>query len=181
MTRSPRVDPGLLRRVDDVLLDALTPLAADGDVLLERHGEACYGVGLPTRARPRTWVRLEAGDQALRVESFFLRRPDEAVAAVRGLLLARNLRSPAVQFALDAIGDVWLVGWLPWEAVTPAALDRALGQVVVHVEEALLPALEHGFATALAVEPARRAKLLADGAGRRPAGTPDAAKPDSRR
>lgn len=176
-----RIDPALLRHVDDVLLDALTPLEAEGEARVERHGAGSYVVTLPTRARPYTWVWFEAGDHALNVESFFLRRPDEAVAGVRGLLLGRNLRSYGVTFALDGIGDLWLVGRLPYASLTVAEVDRVLGQVVTHVEEALLPAVAHGFATALAVEPELREKVLADGAGRRVAGADDDAQRDPRR
>ena len=71
---------------------------------------------------------LIAGTHSLHVEAFFCRQPDENHAAFYRFLLERSGRMYGVHFALDPVGDVYLVGRLPLAAIAPDEIDRLLGQ-----------------------------------------------------
>ena len=164
-------DPERRGRADRLLFNTLSEIGVD----FERVGEGAYLVQLPSGVRDATSVWVVAGDHGLVVESLFLRRPDSRREEVLAALLARNLRTWGVHFAVDEIGDVFLVGTLPYAAVWAdlhGELDRVLGQVLAHVEQAWLQCVAVGFADALAAERASVEKLRTDGAGRRPSGSP---------
>ena len=63
-----------------------------------------------------------------------------------------------MHFAIDQMGDVYLVGRLPLAAATPAEIDRILGCVLSYADENFDAALELGFASAIRREWAWRAK-----------------------
>lgn len=111
-----------------------------------------FSVTLPGTARLSTACALEVGDHGLAVRAFVLRRPDENHDAVHRWLLQRNLKLRTVAFALDAAGDVHLVGHLALEAVSPAAVDRILGEVAATADDSFNPLLELGFGTSIARE-----------------------------
>ena len=166
MTGSP------LWRLDGVLLDALAGLGAP----FERVRAGAYAVALAGDRRPSTVLWLLAGEQAVAVEAFVLHVVDlpggPAPARLHRHLLARNLRLRGVHFGLDDVGDVFLTGSLPHAAVDVTTVDRVLGEVVELVAEGLPSLLRLAYGERLAVDEALAAKVLADGAGRRPAGTP---------
>ena len=57
-------------------------------------------------------------DRARRVEAFFCRPPGENHGRFYRYLLERNGRMYGVHFAVDGVGDVYLVGRLPLAAVS---------------------------------------------------------------
>ena len=75
------------------------------------------------------------GDHALTVNAFVARNPDENHAAVYRWLLERNRRMFGVAFAVDHLGDIYLVGRLPLGVVTAAELDRLLGSVLQYADD----------------------------------------------
>jgi Putative bacterial sensory transduction regulator len=132
-----------------------------------------------------TW--LIAGTHSLHVEAFFCRQPDENHAEFYRFLLERNARMYGVHFALDPVGDVYLVGRLPLDAISADEVDRLLGCVLSYADETFDQALMLGFASAIRKEYAWRVKrgeslanlrafgrLTADSAdpGGRPPGVP---------
>jgi hypothetical protein len=64
----------------------------------------------------------------------------------------------AVSFALDQVGDVYLVGRLPLPSVTADEVDRILGSVLQYADESFDTLLEIGFATSIRKEWAWREK-----------------------
>ena len=54
-----------------------------------------------------------------------------------------------VAFALNEVGDLYLVGRLPLSAVTEREIDRLLGAVLQYSDGAFNPLLELGFASAI--------------------------------
>lgn len=92
-----------------------------------------------------TW--LIADQHSLLVEAFFCRQPDENHAEFYRFLLSRNGRMYGVHFALDPVGDVYLVGRLPLSAADD--VDRLLGCVLTYSDENFDRALELGFASAI--------------------------------
>ena len=55
----------------------------------------------------------------------------------------------SVAFAINELGDVFLVGRLPYSAITEQELDRVLGAVLQYSDSSFNPLLELGFSTAI--------------------------------
>ncbi|GJF29710.1 hypothetical protein KNE206_24100 [Kitasatospora sp. NE20-6] len=104
---------------------------------------------LPGTRKLSTTCALRVGDHTLSVNAFVIRRPDENHEAVYRWLLERNTRLYGVAYAVDGLGDVYLAGRLPLEALTPDAVDRLLGTVLRSADEPFNTLLELGFATAI--------------------------------
>ena len=82
------------------------------------------------------------------VEAFFVRRPDENAEEFYRFLLERNGRMYGVHFAIDAKGDVYLIGRLPLIAVTPDEIGRLLGCVVAYADDSYAAANNSVWLTA---------------------------------
>ena len=130
----------------------------DRDVEWERTGENGYAVVLPGAHKLKTVCNLLVGEHALRIEAFVMRQPDENHERLWAWLLQRNARMYGVAFAIDADGDVYLVGRVPLHAVTADELDRLLGAVLTYADESFDPMLEIGFGSAIRREWAWREK-----------------------
>ena len=163
-------------RLDGQLLDVLTDLGVE----FERVEAGAYLLSLGGRRTTRLW--LIVGEQALTVEAFVLHVvacPDPG--PLHRHLLGRNLRLRQVHYGLDDVGDIFLTGSLPHSCLTVAGVDRLLGEVLALMEQDTerLRVLAYGDRLG---DPSLRAKAFLDGAGRRPAGTPEAApRRDARR
>ena len=109
-------------------------------------------VKLPGSHKLATMTWLVVGDHSLHVEAFFIRQPDENHQAFYRWLLERNARMYAVSFAVDNVGDVYLVGRLPLAAVCADEIDRILGSVLTYSDEWFDTALELGFRSSIEKE-----------------------------
>ena len=124
----------------------------------ENPSPGAYLVKLEGQHKLATMTWLIAGAHSLHVEAFFCRRPDENHERFHRFLLERNGRTYGVHFAIDAMGDVYLVGRLPLAAAAPGEIDRILGCVLSYADDNFDAALELGFASAIRREWAWRAK-----------------------
>ena len=118
----------------------------DAELTYDSPGEGQFFVTLPGTHKLATPCWLVAGRHALLVEAFVCRKPDENVEEFHRFLLRRNAKTYAVSFAVDAAGDVYLVGRLPLHAVTAEEVDRLLGSVLQYADESFDRLLEIGFA-----------------------------------
>jgi hypothetical protein len=118
----------------------------------EELGDGAFSVVLPGERKLATPVRLEVGPHAFSLHAFVCRRPDENHERVYRWLLERNLKLYAVAFAVDHLGDIYLDGRVPLEAVTNDELDRLLGSVLTYADESFNTILELGFATSIRKE-----------------------------
>jgi hypothetical protein len=121
-------------------------------VSYESPERGSYLVRLPGQHKLQTLAWLIAGAHSLQVEAFFCRQPDESHAAFYRFLLEHNARMYGVHFAVDPIGDVYLVGRLPLEAISTAEIDRLLGCVLSYADDTFNQALMIGFASAIKKE-----------------------------
>jgi hypothetical protein len=112
-----------------------------------RSGE--YVVQLPGEAKLRTTVSLLVGDQGLSASAFVVRRPDENHEAFYRWMLTRNVRLPGIAFALDRVGDVFLVGRLPLAAVSDDSVDALLGALLATADSAFNDLLALGFLSSM--------------------------------
>lgn len=108
-----------------------------------------YLVKLAGQHKLATVTWLIVGRHSLHVEAFFCRRPDENHDRFYRFLLERNGRMYGVHFALDATGDVYLVGRLPLAGVSAGEVDRILGCVLAYSDENFDPALAIGFTSSI--------------------------------
>jgi hypothetical protein len=64
-------------------------------------------------------------------------------------LLERNRRTYGVSFAIDHLGDIYLVGRVPLDAVNEEELDRLMGAVLEYSDGSFNILLELGFADSI--------------------------------
>jgi Putative bacterial sensory transduction regulator len=158
------VTPGNGGTPGSVPQDRQPPGALLGAVLDELSVEyesvepGSYLVTLRGEHKLQTMTWLIAGTHSLLVEAFFCRQPDENHAAFYRFLLEHNARMYGVHFALDPVGDVYLVGRQPLAAISAAEIDRLLGCVLSYADDTFDQALMIGFAGAIRKEYAWRVK-----------------------
>lgn len=115
-----------------------------------RPGE--FVVTLPGERKLRTVCSLVVGPDAVSVQAFVIRNPDENHANFYRHLLRRNLRMPGLAYAIDGSGDVYVTGRLPLEAVDQDSVDRLLGTVLTACDEPFNDLLVLGFLTSMRAE-----------------------------
>ncbi|MFJ9456705.1 YbjN domain-containing protein [Kitasatospora sp. NPDC101447] len=138
-------------RTKDEALTLLRTALDDAGVAWEPAATDPYTLvaTLPGTRKLSTTCALRVGDHTLSVNAFVVRRPDENHEAVYRWLLERNTKLYGVAYAVDALGDVYLAGRLPLEALTPVVVDRLLGTVLENADEPFNTLLELGFASAI--------------------------------
>lgn len=131
--------------LDGLIADTLT----ERELAFERREAGRFFVTLPgiTKLQTNCWLIL--GRQALLIEAFVCRQPDEAHQDVYRYLLRRNARLYGVHYTIDQAGDIYLVGRIGRHAVTGDELDRVLGQVLEAADGDFNHLLELGFAGAI--------------------------------
>lgn len=132
-------------RVRTVVEDTLANL----ELTYTEHGPGRYFVTLPGEKKLQTNCWLIEGDNSFTVEAFVCRRPDEAHEEVYRYLLRRNTQLYGVHYAIDKIGDIYLVGRIALDSVTEAELDKLLGQVLEAADGDFNILLEIGFASSI--------------------------------
>ncbi|MGQ0463981.1 MAG: YbjN domain-containing protein [Sporichthyaceae bacterium] len=115
-----------------------------------------FVVTLPGTKKLSTTCSLTVGQHALTVNAFVARRPDENHVEVYRWLLERNARMFGMAFAIDRLGDVYLVGRVPLAGLDEAEVDRILGSVLEYADSSFNPILERGFASSIRREHAWR-------------------------
>jgi len=156
--------PGVAEVIDRYL--------AERAIRYQRVSESDWAIQLNGEKKLSITVLLALRERTLAVESFFIRRPAENHAEMYRVLLRANMRIYGVRFGVDDIGDVYLAGRFPVEAVTDVELDRLLGSILTVSDEMFMPAIEVGFATYLARDMAWRAAQGAPEEGPRTALAP---------
>jgi hypothetical protein len=132
-------------RVPGLIEEALK----ESGVAFEHPRPEAFLVRLEGQHKLATMAWLIVEDHALHVEAFFCRQPDENHAAFYRFLLTRNGGTYGVHFALDPVGDVYLVGRVALESVSGPEIDRLLGCVLTYSDENFDRALELGFASSI--------------------------------
>lgn len=139
-------------RVSGLLAELLAAEGLEHEVVAPNR----FVIVLPGRAKLRTTVSMVVGREALGINAFVARRPDENAEAVYRWLLQQNTRMLGIAFALDRLGDIYLVGRIPSTDLSRDDLDRLLGAVLRASDESFNTLLRLGFATAIRRERAWR-------------------------
>lgn len=130
------------------ILQAAAAMELDAE-LGERSGEVV--VVLPGEKKLKTVVSLLVGAREVSVSAFVVRNPDENHAEVYRHLLQRNLRLSAVglAYAIDASGDVYVVGRMLPQDVTTDSLDALFGAMLGAADAPFNELLALGFLTSM--------------------------------
>jgi hypothetical protein len=140
----------------DAVANQLAALLEAEGIESERPEQHRFVIVLPGRAKLRTTVSMAVGPQALTINAFVARSPDENLEAVYRWLLQQNTRMLGIAFALDSLGDIYLAGRVPLAGLGPDDLDRLLGAVLRASDESFNTILRLGFANAIRRERAWR-------------------------
>ncbi len=111
--------------------------------------KSAFLVTLPGEKKLQTHCALVVGDHSLSINAFVIRKPDNNEAAVHHWCMSKNASMYGLAFAINELGDIYLVGRLPLAAVNEQELDRILGSVLRYADSAFNPLLELGFADAI--------------------------------
>lgn len=111
----------------------------------ERRGPREWGVRIPTAMRGAIGVGIEAGERTVTMRAFFLRGPDRGHEEVYRRLLRRHLDTRHWRFALDDVGDLYLVADVPLAGLDPDGLDGLLGALSALVDETYEGVVRAGF------------------------------------
>ena len=137
--------------------DIIASYLANRDIRNERVSDNDWALQLRGEKKFSITVLFAVRERTLQIESFFIRRAAENHADFYRMFLRANMRVYGVRFAIDEIGDVFLVARVPLDAVNDEELDRLLGAILATSDEMFMPAIEVGFASYLARDMAWRA------------------------
>jgi len=133
------------------VIDAVIAWCESSGLDFEISGNTCTVV-LPGEHKLRTTCSLVAGEHSLSVNAFVARHPDENADAVHRWLLERNRRLFGIAYAIDQLGDIYLVDRIPVEAVSEQLLDQVLGAVLSEADGSFNIILELGFRSSIEKE-----------------------------
>jgi len=119
------------------------------DLDFEKASDNTFMLTLPGEKKLQTHVALVIGDHSLSINAFVIRKPDENVEKVYEWLLQKSASMYCVAFAINELGDIYLVGRLPFSAVNDVELDRVIGAVLQYSDSSFNPLLELGFTSAI--------------------------------
>ena len=106
-------------------------------------------VTLPGIKKLHTLCVLIIGQLSLSINAFVIRKPDQNQSQIHEWLLHKNINLYALSYAVNELGDVYLVGRLPLDSVTSSELDRIFGAVLEYCDSTFNTLLEMGFADAI--------------------------------
>ena len=113
------------------------------------RSENSFFLTLPGERKLQTHCAIVVGDHSVSINAFVIRKPDENVAEVHEWLLKKNASMYCVAFAINEMGDIYLVGRLPFHSISEQELDRVIGAVLQYSDSSFNPLLELGFSSAI--------------------------------
>lgn len=128
------------------------------DIPYKRVGEGTWAAQLKGDRKLTIPLGVALSGDRVVFESFFMRRPQENLDAFYEMLLRRNARAYGVHFALDAQGDVFLVGARAAKGLDVDELDRIVGSILIEADGLFNAAIEVGFKSYLEADMAWRAR-----------------------
>ena len=118
------------------------------EIDFEQDGKS-FLITLKGEKKLQTHCALIVGDHSLSINAFVIRKPDENEEKVHHWCMSKNASMYGLAFAINQLGDIYLVGRLPLDAVNEQELDRILGSVLLYSDSSFNPLLEIGFANAI--------------------------------
>jgi len=129
--------------------DAVRECLRELEVEFDEPSENTFVAVLPGERKLKTTCSIVIGPHSVTVNAFVVRHADENTDVVHQWLLRQNAKHPGLAYGIDPLGDVYLVGQLPLEAVNATQIDILLGRVLDTADSAFNTLLELGFASSI--------------------------------
>ena len=130
-------------------LEVITEFLHSHDLDFELKDGNTFMVTLPGVAKLQTHCALIVGDHTLSINAFVIRKPDTDEDVVHKWCMTKNAAMYGIAFAINELGDIYLVGRLPLAAVNAQEIDRLIGSVLQYSDSSFNQLLELGFADAI--------------------------------
>ena len=114
----------------------------------ESGGEERFFISLPGEKKLQTLCALIVSRRAVTVSAFIIRKPEENRAKVHEWVLQKNSEiapQSGIAFAINELGDIFLVGRLPSQSLTEVEIDRVLGAILQIADSSFNSLIELGF------------------------------------
>ena len=111
-----------------------------------------FVVALPGEHKLSTPCAFVVGQHTVSVNAFVARKPDENHEEVYRRILQQNPRLAGIAFALDRLGDIYLVGRVRTDVVTSDLIDGLLGSVASAADSIFDRILATGFESSIRKE-----------------------------
>jgi hypothetical protein len=129
--------------------EVITEFLDSHDLDFELKDGNTFMVTLPGVAKLQTHCALIVGDHTLSINAFVIRKPDTNEDVVHKWCMTKNAAMYGIAFAINELGDIYLVGRLPLAAVNAQEIDRLIGSVLQYSDSSFNQLLELGFADAI--------------------------------
>lgn len=123
----------------------LTETLGESDIEYEQLDSSTLLVTVPGTKKLYTNVLFKVTDKTLSINAFVIRKPDQNVEKVHEWLLRHNAAHYLLSYAVNELGDIYLVGRLPIGLLSKEELDRILGAIHEYCDASFNILLELGF------------------------------------
>ena len=130
-------------------LEILRESFADANIQHELLDDSTILVTVPGEKKLYTNVIFKVSEKTLSINAFVIRKPDQNAEKVHDWLLRHNAANYLLSYAINELGDVYLVGRLPIALVSRDEVDRILGAIHEYCDASFNILLELGFADAI--------------------------------
>jgi hypothetical protein len=125
--------------------DQLAPILDALDITAERRGPREWSVAIPCATRGDLGVLIGARELTVTLRAFMVRAPDRDADAVHARLLHKNLGTRHWRFAIDDLGDVFVVADARLAGLDADVLDGLLGELSTLIDEVYETVVRTGF------------------------------------
>ena len=130
-------------------LEILRESLADANIQHELLDDSTILVTVPGEKKLYTNVIFKVSEKTLSINAFVIRKPDQNAEKVHDWLLRHNAANYLLSYAINELGDIYLVGRLPIALVSRDEVDRILGAIHEYCDASFNILLELGFADAI--------------------------------
>ena len=130
-------------------LEILRESFADANIQHELLDDSTILVTVPGEKKLYTNVIFKVSEKTLSINAFVIRKPDQNAEKVHDWLLRHNAANYLLSYAINELGDIYLVGRLPIALVSRDEIDRILGAIHEYCDASFNILLELGFADAI--------------------------------
>lgn len=130
-------------------LEILRESLADANIQHELLDDSTILVTVPGEKKLYTNVIFKVSEKTLSINAFVIRKPDQNAEKVHDWLLRHNAANYLLSYAINELGDIYLVGRLPIALVSKDEVDRILGAIHEYCDASFNILLELGFADAI--------------------------------
>lgn len=128
--------------------DVIQAYCLEHSIECEKVENSVLLVSLKGEQKLNITVAIGIGTYAITVNVFVMRKPDENQDLINKILLEQNLKIFGLGYAINHLGDIYLVGKLPLSC-SYEDIDRIFGAVIRFADDAFNRLVELGFTSAI--------------------------------